>query len=74
VRASITDQVRVSVLAVPITSLVARSDGTFVVRVVRDARREDVVVVPGVFGDSGLVEVTSDGLHAGDVVEVPRAP
>lgn len=74
VRASITDQVRASVLAVPITSLVARSDGTFVVRVVRDARRVDVVVAPGVFGDSGLVEVTSDGLHAGDVVEVPRAP
>ena len=74
VRASITDQVRANVLAVPVTSLVARSDGTFVVRVLRDARREDVVVLPGVFGDTGLVEVTSEGLHAGDVVEVPRAP
>jgi hypothetical protein len=72
VRVSIVDQVRVNVLAVPVVSLIARSDATFVVRVVRGTQREDVPVVPGVFGDSGLVEVTGAGLNAGDQVEVPK--
>lgn len=72
VRVSIIDKVRTNVLAVPVTSLVARADGTFIVRVIHGAQRDDVVVVPGVFGDNGLVEVTATGLNAGDQVEVPK--
>ena len=72
VRVSIVDKVRTNVLAVPVTSLVARADGTFIVRVIHGAQRDDVVVVPGVFGDNGLVEVTATGLSAGDQVEVPK--
>ncbi|HEX6348257.1 MAG TPA: peptidoglycan-binding protein [Candidatus Dormibacteraeota bacterium] len=73
VRVSITDQVRRNVLAVPVTALVARSDGTFAVLVVRSSGRVPVTVRVGVFGDAGLVEVTGDGLAAGDLVEVPQS-
>lgn len=74
VRVSIVDQIRTNVLAVPVTSLVARSDGTFFVRVVHGSQRDDVTVKPGIFGDSGLVEVTATGLNVGDQVEVPKSP
>lgn len=73
VRVSIVDKVRTNVLALPVTSLVARADGSFIVRVIHGAQRDDVVVVPGVFGDNGLVEVTATGLSAGEQVEVPKA-
>ena len=71
VRVSITDQTRTNVLAVPVTSLIARSDGSFAVRVMRASSREVVAVVPGIFGDSGLVEVTGN-LDVGDMVEIPK--
>jgi len=72
VRVAITDQVRSNVLAVPVTALVARSDGTFAVEVVRPAGRTSVTVRIGIFGDNGLVEVSGTGLAAGDLVEVPK--
>ena len=71
VRVSITDQTRTNVLAVPVTSLIARSDGSFAVRVMRASSRDVVAVVPGIFGDSGLVEVTGN-LDVGDMVEIPK--
>lgn len=71
VRVSITDQTRTNVLAVPVTSLIARSDGSFAVRVVRASTRDVVTVVPGIFGDQGLVEVTGN-LNVGDLVEIPK--
>jgi hypothetical protein len=73
VRVSITDQVRRNVLAVPVTALVARSDGTFAVLLVKPSGRVPVTVRMGIFGDGGLVEVSGAGLAAGDLVEVPQA-
>lgn len=71
VRVSITDQVRQNVLAVPVTALIARSDGTFAVEVIRAGGRTAITVHTGLFGDNGLVEVTGQGLSAGDRVQVP---
>jgi len=73
VRVSITDQVRRNVLAVPVTALVAKSDGTFAVLVIRPSGRVPVTVRVGIFGEGGLVEVTGAGLAAGDLVEVPQS-
>jgi multidrug efflux system membrane fusion protein len=61
VRVAITDSVRSNVLAVPVTALVAQSDGTFAVRVVHGSARTSVKVTTGVFGDNGLVEVSGQG-------------
>ena len=59
------------VLAVPVSSLVALSEGGYAVRVEANGGDSRLVGVdPGFFAD-GLVEVTSDGLAAGDRVVVP---
>jgi peptidoglycan hydrolase-like protein with peptidoglycan-binding domain len=60
-----------NVLAVPVTALLAEPDGTYAVAVRVGAARHTVQVVPGLFGDAGLVEVTAAGLNAGNSVEVP---
>jgi peptidoglycan hydrolase-like protein with peptidoglycan-binding domain len=60
-----------SVLAVPITALLAQPDGKYAVEVVANGRRTPVIVTTGLFDDRGLVEVTSTELHEGMLVEVP---
>lgn len=60
-------------LVVPVTSLVALSGGGYAVEVVgANGARHLASVQPGLFDDAdGLVQVTSDGLRAGDHVVVP---
>jgi peptidoglycan hydrolase-like protein with peptidoglycan-binding domain len=60
-----------NVLAVPVTALLAEPDGSYAVAVRAGAARTIVRVVPGLFGDGGLVEVSGAGLNAGESVEVP---
>ena len=60
-----------NVLAVPVTALLALSEGGYAVEVERPGGQTALVAVePGFFAD-GLVEVTSDGLQLGDRVVVP---
>jgi hypothetical protein len=60
------------VLAVPVTALLARQGGGFVVTVVAGAHRRQVPVTAGMFADT-LVEVSGDGIAEGDTVEVPAS-
>jgi len=58
-------------LAVPVTALLALSEGGYAVEVVDEGgSRRLVAVETGLFAD-GLVEVTSSGLSPGDAVVVP---
>jgi multidrug efflux pump subunit AcrA (membrane-fusion protein) len=60
-----------NVLAVPVSSLVALSEGGYAVRVDDGSGGSRLVAVdPGFFAD-GLVEITSSQLEAGDRVVVP---
>ena len=60
------------VLAVPVNALVALLEGGYAVEVVApDGSRRYVGVQTGLFED-GRVEVSGDGLAAGDLVVVPR--
>jgi len=68
---SITTASRKGVLAVPVTALLAQPDGSYAVAVRSAGSRRLVAVQPGLFGDSGLVEVTGSRLAEGQVVEVP---
>jgi hypothetical protein len=68
---TVTTQSRKGVLAVPVTALLAQSNGDYAIAVRSGAGRRLVVVQPGLFGDSGLVEVTGSGVAEGMVVEVP---
>ena len=70
VAASITTEVREGVLAVPVNALLALAEGGYAVEVERQGRRELVGVETGLFAD-GQVEVSGDGLAAGDRVVVP---
>ncbi|HET9559273.1 MAG TPA: peptidoglycan-binding protein [Actinomycetota bacterium] len=70
VDASITTEVRKGVLAVPVNALLALAEGGYAVEVERDGRRELVGVKTGLFAD-GQVEVSGQGLAAGDRVVVP---
>ena len=70
VDASITTEVRKGVLAVPVNALLALAEGGYAVEVERDGRRELVGVETGLFAD-GQVEVSGQGLAAGDRVVVP---
>jgi peptidoglycan hydrolase-like protein with peptidoglycan-binding domain len=66
----ITDSVE-NVIAVPVTALLALSEGGYAVEVrTADGTTRLVAVDPGFFAD-GLVEVRSDGLQPGDEVVVP---
>jgi hypothetical protein len=59
------------VMAVPVTALVALSEGGYAVEVEQaDGSTRLVAVDPGMYAD-GLVEVASDGLQAGDRVVAP---
>jgi peptidoglycan hydrolase-like protein with peptidoglycan-binding domain len=58
------------VLAVPVTALLALSEGGYAVEVVDDGSTHLVGVETGLFAD-GLVEVIGSGLSAGDLVVVP---
>jgi multidrug efflux pump subunit AcrA (membrane-fusion protein) len=63
---------REDVLAVPVNALVALLEGGYAVEVLdADGTRRYVAVDTGLF-DDGLVEVTGDGLAAGDRVVTAR--
>jgi Putative peptidoglycan binding domain/HlyD family secretion protein len=70
VDASITTEVRRGVLAVPVNALLALAEGGYAVEVERQRRRDLVGVATGLFAD-GQVEVSGQGLAAGDRVVVP---
>jgi multidrug efflux system membrane fusion protein len=57
-------------LAVPVTALLALSEGGYAVEVVDGGSTRLVAVETGLFAD-GFVEITSTGLSAGDIVVVP---
>ncbi len=57
-------------LAVPVTALLALSEGGYAVEVVDGGSTQLVAVETGLFAD-GFVEITSTGLSAGDIVVVP---
>ena len=57
-------------LAIPVTALIALSEGGYAVQVVTESGLILVGVDPGLFAD-GLVEVTTDGLQPGVEVVIP---
>lgn len=65
----ITDS-RQDVLVVPVTALLAQSQGGYGVQVERNGKIVLVPVKPGLFGDDDLLEVTGD-LREGDRVVIP---
>jgi peptidoglycan hydrolase-like protein with peptidoglycan-binding domain len=69
VQVAITDETATSILAVPVTALVALAGGGYGVYRVGGGGRTLLGVTTGLFSDT-LVEVTGD-LHEGDDVEVP---
>jgi peptidoglycan hydrolase-like protein with peptidoglycan-binding domain len=68
---SIATATRKGVLAVPVTALLAQPDGSYAVAVRSGDARRLFTVQPGLFSDSGLVEVAGAGLAEGQLVEVP---
>jgi peptidoglycan hydrolase-like protein with peptidoglycan-binding domain len=70
VDARITKEQRKDVLAVPVTALVALSEGGYAVEVDQAGARSFLRVEPGLFAD-GYVEVSGSGLRAGLQVVVP---
>ncbi len=62
---------REDVLAVPVTALVALSEGGYGLEVVKGGKVEYVAVETGMFA-GGLVEVSGPGIEAGTVVGVPE--
>ena len=69
VTVNVTDHSVSGALAVPVTALVALAGGGYGVYLRADGQRRLVPVTPGLFANA-LVEIR-DGLHEGDVVEVP---
>ncbi len=65
----VTDSVE-NVLTVPVTALLALSEGGYAVEVQSGDGTRLVAVDPGFFAD-GLVEVDAEGLNPGDLVVVP---
>jgi Putative peptidoglycan binding domain len=61
-------------LAVPVTALVAQSNGGYAIEVVIGRSDRWIDVTPGIFDDAaGLVQVTGPGLAAGQRVVVPAS-
>lgn len=69
VKVIVSDQAATDILAVPISALLALSEGGFAVEVVSDSGTRVVRVDTGVFGD-GLVEVTGD-IAEGQTIVMP---
>ncbi|WP_250403774.1 efflux RND transporter periplasmic adaptor subunit [Streptomyces cellostaticus] len=67
----ITSEKKKDVLTVPISALLALSEGGYGVQVVKGSVTTTVAVKTGMFAN-GRVEITGDGLKAGDKVGVPR--
>ena len=67
-----TSATRKGVLTVPVSALLANSDGTYAVAAVDGGRHWTIPVKLGVFADS-QVEVSGSGLAPGMKVEVPKA-
>ena len=58
-------------LAVPVTALIALTEGGYAVEVMADDGSTALVAVdPGLFAD-GRVEVSSDGLEVGMAIVIP---
>ena len=72
VTVNVTDRTVDNVLAVPITALVALSGGGYGLYVVHDRTKKLSAAIPGLFSTT-LVQVTSPGLRAGDLVQVPSS-
>jgi hypothetical protein len=75
VEVSITEQSAHDVLAVPVDALVALAGGGYAVEVVEtDGKHQLAAVTPGLFDDAqGLVQVSGNGLAAGQRVVVPAS-
>jgi peptidoglycan hydrolase-like protein with peptidoglycan-binding domain len=72
VQVAITTQAARSVLAVPISALLAQPGGGYAVEVIQGGTRRRVVVRTGLFDDTaGLVEIAGPGLAQGATVQVP---
>jgi hypothetical protein len=71
VTVGIARETRRSVLAVPVTALVARPGGGYGVEVVRGGRRRIVAVETGLFAN-GLVEISGRGIREGTSVAIPE--
>ena len=70
VSVAIAREQRKNVLTVPVTALIALPGGGYAVDIVEGASTRRVRVEPGLFAD-GYVEVSGDGLRAGQKVRVP---
>ena len=71
VKVHVVTESRTGVMAVPVTALLALSEGGYAVEVADSGGGSHLVAVdPGLYADN-LVEVTSDGLQPGDQVVVP---
>ena len=74
VQVAITVAQHKGVLTVPVTALLARPGGGYQLRVLAGDGRRLVDVRPGLYDDvAGTVEVSGDGLAAGQTVEVPAS-
>jgi hypothetical protein len=74
VQVAITVAQHKAVLTVPVTALLARPGGGYQLRVLDGDAHRLVDVQPGLYDDTtGTVEVSGDGLAAGQTVEVPAS-
>jgi hypothetical protein len=71
VQVAIADTSHHNVLAVPVEALVATSAGHYAVYVLHGDHRALVPVTPGLFDQSGLVEISGTGISEGMTVQVP---
>jgi hypothetical protein len=72
VQVAIADTSHHNVLAVPVEALVATSSGHYAVYVLHGDHRALVPVTPGLFDQSGLVEISGTGISEGMTVQVPN--
>jgi peptidoglycan hydrolase-like protein with peptidoglycan-binding domain len=72
VQVAIADTSHHNVLAVPVEALVATSAGHYAVYVLHGDHRALIAVTPGLFDQSGLVEISGTGISEGMTVQVPN--